>query len=422
MSDHTSTQERVHDTLDPDSLYSLCLGQIQVSLHLRPALSSLSVEQLLGSLMVAYAHAIETGMRVLSTLHPYKSDRIELVKEVGQLLIRPERDDIYYLWHAWRGQHPDWSDAKTLSMPRCFMIFLMDIVDYGSELGLRARRLKLPVFKAWAGLSAGPMQPDEVRLKRLLNSMDRVLQHTVSRRLDITRDHGLEESPELHKDKESEAIAGAVAKKNRIKAMMLWAYREGVVHPTDSGRSIAKIQIPPLPIFGMECADGIDAEWRARAHDLALKMLAEIAPGYQGLLETTLPDAAYAAQRDARDKAGAKKRGGSGGKKAEKAGTEVPAVQHFSIGNSNECSEDSDFVVGIDLEALTDPCAINPETGAEVARLIQEGENRFGIKGVKLLQAILQGLTIRQAASQAKISGRTAHNYLRELTNWANPS
>ena len=83
MKDHTSAQERLHDTLDPDSLYSLCLSQIQESLHLRPALSLLTIEQLLGSSMVAHAHACETATRVLSPLYPSTSDRIELVQRVG---------------------------------------------------------------------------------------------------------------------------------------------------------------------------------------------------------------------------------------------------------------------------------------------------------------------------------------------------
>jgi hypothetical protein len=230
--------------------------------------------------------------------------------------------------------------------------------------------------------------------------MDTTLKNTVSRRLDRTRYQDQEAAPSASTEQESEAIEGAVAAKRNIEAAMLWAYREGVSHTTDLGRSIEipKIQIPALPIFGMERADGIDAEWRSLAHDFALKLLAEIAPGYQGLLETAVPDAAHAAQRAIRTQADAKKRGGSGGQKVRKAGTEEPDEDPGCI--------DAGTLVD---ERLTPQQEIEDqeekaESQNDAERAMRIALERWGPSGRRMLEALAEGQTGKKAAEAAGIS------------------
>ena len=47
----------------------------------------------------------------------------------------------------------------------------------------------------------------------------------------------------------------------------------------------------------MEDSDGLNGVWRAAANELALSVLAVIAPGHLGWLETALSDAAHDVQQ-----------------------------------------------------------------------------------------------------------------------------
>src|SRR5215831_9772978 len=105
-----------------------------------------------------------------------------------------------------------------------------------------------------------------------------------------------------------------------------WFHRGGSFRAT-SGEQVEIPRIPELPICGMQGTDGISNVFKTLAHDSGFKLFASLAPGYKGVLETALPDAAHAAQRRQIDRTNAKKRGGSGGRKAQKARTaELPVM------------------------------------------------------------------------------------------------
>jgi hypothetical protein len=242
--------------------------------------------------------------------------------------------------------------------------------------------------------------------------MDATIWTTVGRHLDRTRDEGRETDPSAITDKQNVAIEGAVAKKRRIQARVVELLRREEAIPTDSGLSIEVPTIPKLPIRGMEGTDGLNSLWRSAAKDEAFELLASIAPGHLGLLETTLPDAAHAAQRAENDRAAAKKRGGSGGRKAKKAGTAEHAAQHLPIG---EVDEDS---ACIDPETLIDDRP-NPEEKAEAQEVaehaIRIAIDRWGPSGQRMLEALTAGKTDKEAAEAAGISAPAMTKRLKTL-------
>jgi|CXWL01.1.fsa_nt_gi hypothetical protein len=392
-------------TFDPDSLYAFCLDEAQAIAHAGPALSSLDTERLLWSFIMSHAHAVEMAARVFGSRD--HSDPLLVMRVVGLFLTSNTPAALHDLWRIWREQHTDWDHADTLQVPLYFLSCQTHRINCLRELSRRGRHHL--VFKAWAGLTAGPAQPHEVRLRRFLDAMDTTLRHTVKRKLARTMDEEAmdeEATDEEVADKESVAILGATAKKSRAEERIVKLLHSG--GQTDSGLMMEVPKIPELPIRGMEGADGINRVWRDAAHDSAFKIFARIAPGILGRLETALPDAAHAKQRAGRDRADAKKRGGSGGRKAKKAGTVEPAVQHIPTGGPDENSS------CIDPETLV---CDRPNAEQEIEAQEEEKENqeaasrlrctafdRWGPRGERMLEALKDGKTDKEAAKAAGIS------------------
>lgn len=158
----------------------------------------------------------------------------------------------------------------------------------------------------------------------------------------------------------------------------------------------------------MKDPDELNRYWRDGANYLALKVLASLALGHLGWLETALPDAAHGAQQAAYEKADAKERGGTGGRKAEKAGTSEPAAQHVPIGGPDEDS------ACIDPETLVNDRP-NPEQELEAheeeeknqedaRRAFRIAFDRWGLSGLQMLEALMDGSTDKEAAEAAGIS------------------
>ena len=272
------------------------------------------------------------------------------------------------------------------------------------------------MFKALAGLTAGPPKPDAVRLQHLLDTMDLILRSTVRRRLDRTPDTIDNEYPPRNLDADNVALLAAVDRERRGRALIVGLFNSEGLITTGSGQSIEIPKVPALPVLGMEHADGIDAVWRTAAKEMAIKVLAGIAPGTLGLLETALPDVAHAAQRAEHDQAAAKKRGGSGGRKAKRAETEEHAAPHVSIGEPDEDA------------TLVDPKddRLNPEQKMEVDqeeaevkqaanRAFRLAIDRYGKSGELMLKALEAGQTYKEAAKAAGISAPALTKRLKAL-------
>jgi hypothetical protein len=392
--------------LDPDFLYELCLDQVQALVRMRPALSSLKTPEILWSLAVSYAHALETAFRIVGAMGASEPDR--LVRLVATLVKTPTPTGLYNLWYTWRRQHLDWADTDIMQVPVYLLLCQTNCSDLLRELGRRGRALNPPVFKTWAGLSAGPVRPDKDRTLRFLGAMDATLRSTVHRHLDLTPsddDDDKELSPIT--DPMAVAMEGAVGRKHRAEEWIGELFRSGGTIQTDSSQSIEVPTIPELPIRGMEGTDARSSVWRAASHDAAFRLLAKIAPGTLGLLETALPDAAHAAQRADREKADAKKRGGSGGQKAKKAGTAEPPVQHVPVGNP-EVEENSPFIEPKDDYPNPEQMI---EAHEEVAKAKKDARfalriaiDRWGASGQRMLEALAEGKTDKAAAEAAGIS------------------
>lgn len=404
-------------TLDPDFLYALCLDQVQAQQRMRPPLSSLKTPDLLWSVVVSYAHALETASCVLDAMGPSAPDRVRPL--VASLLFTPTPAGLYDLWRTWSRLHPDWSDVDTLQVPVYFLLCQTNCFDGLRELGRRGHALNFPVFKAYAGLEAGPVQPDEVRTQRLLNAMDATLSRTVRRHLDLTRSHDENLSPIT--DSMGVAIVAAVASKHRAEKRIGDLFRKGGTIPTNSGQSNEVPTIPELPIHGMNGTDERNSVWRAASHDAAFTLFAKIAPGTLGRLETALPDAAHAAQRKDREEADAKMRGGSGGRHAKKAGTEEPPVQHVPMGNlgDEENEENSPFIHPKDdhptPEQITAAHEEEEKAKNDAEHAFRIAIDRWGASGQQMLQALAEEKTQKAAAEAAGISAPALIKRLKTL-------
>lgn len=416
--------------LDPDRVYRYCLYSLREELPHHPTPSSMPLNDLLWSLTVSTAHAIEIAGRGFGTLEG--SDPLLVPKRIASLVLKdglPSKGDLYDLWFAWDRQYSDWPMSDTLNVPLYFCLCQMRRLDSLIELNQRFRRIDRPVFRGWMGLTAGPSHPDAVRLKRFFDAMDASLKSTVKRRLGRTQGSPDEDAPSSMIDEENIALDGAAQKLSSGQAGVLELFsKEGWILPK-SGQPMDTPSIPVLPIRGMKESDGLNAAWRDNAKKTALRCLAAIAPGIFGLLETALPDAAHAAQQKERDHADAKKRGGTGGRKAEKAGTAEPAVQHVSIG---EPDFDSDSESGHKPDCA-DPVDDRLNRQQETEKHEEEAENRkraqevyriaierWGESGRKMIEAYLvEGSTDETAAKAAGITPqavRKRKNTLEKLT------
>lgn len=387
-----------HHTFGPDDLYAYCLDPVREPM--RSALPSLDTWGLLWTNTVAQAHAMETASRALSANG--SSDPIEVAESVGALLMSPTPTRLYHMWHAWDTEHGEWPLKDTLRVPIYFLSCQMTWVEGRKEVARRGRQLQLPVFKAWAGLTAGPPQPDAVRIQRLMSAMDNTLRSTVGRHLRLSRETTSDGvSSSVITDAEGVMLTAVADRDSRGRARIVELLsRERTIEP-DNGLENDAYAIPVLPLLGMQSADGMDAIWRTAAKESALKSLANIAPGILGLFETTLPHAAHAAQRAEDDLASAKKRGGSGGAKAKRTGTKTVPVQHVQFGDPAEdagCVDPETLVShrptpDKELEALMD---------AERAFAMAIG--RWGESGKRMLEALLDGENYKDAAKAAGIS------------------
>jgi hypothetical protein len=242
--------------------------------------------------------------------------------------------------------------------------------------------------------------------------MDTTLRTTVRRRLDRTPDEVHDDKkPSPFSDNETVAIEGATARKSRAEERIVKLFNNG--GQTDSGLMMEVPKIPELPIRGMEGADGMNRVWREAAHDSAFKVFARIAPGIAGQLETALPDAAHAAQQDEHDHVDAKKRGGSGGRKARHAGTSVPPAVHVPIeiprtddkreeygSMSQEQLSDNRQSPQQELEEREEA----EEATAEAERALLFANEQWPGSGPLMIQALLNGKTQKEAAEAAGIS------------------
>jgi hypothetical protein len=249
----------------------------------------------------------------------------------GNVVMKDTPATLCELWRTWLEQHTDWDSDAFLWVPSYFLFFQRRRISIFRELGRRGRHLQ--VHRALAGLTAGPAQQDMARLQRFLGAMNTTLKTTVRRELDLTvvpayKPANKEEAvvPLALAPIVSAAIEGAMAEKIRIEEILLKAFLPGSDQSIEPMFIIPKVSVP-----GMEDPDGLNDIWRAAANELALSVLAIIAPGHLGWLETALSDAALAAQRYGQEKADAKFRGGSGGRHAKKIGTAVPAAQYVPI-------------------------------------------------------------------------------------------
>ena len=406
-------------TLNPDSLYAFCQGQIQAQQHMVPALSSIDMEQLLWSITVSCAHALETAARVFGALRP--SEQSLVMQLATELMKAPTHAGLYDLWDSWRSQHPDWGNADTLEVPIYFLSCSLFQIECRRELAQRRRSLNRPVFNAWVGLVVDRSQPDAVRQQRFLDAIDATLRTTVNRRLRRTQEASYEEDSSANTDAESMALLGVVAREHRARAVIVELFRSARSIPTDSGHSIEVLTIPMLPMRGMDGTDGLNGVWRTAANDVAFGLLAKIAPGVLGILETALPDAAHRAQRAERDRAAAKKRGGTGGRKANKAGTAEPAAQHVSIGVPDEDDEnDSDST---DPETLADDrlsLQQTVEAQENAKRALRIAIDRWGESGRAMLEVLVEGQTKKDAAKVARISEPAVTKRIKTLKNLLN--
>lgn len=404
-----------HHTFGPDDLYAYCLDPVREPM--RSALPSLDTWGLLWTNTVAQAHAMETASRALSANG--SSDPIEVAESVGALLMSPTPARLYDMWHAWDTEHGEWPLIDTLRVPIYFLSCQMTWVEGRKEVARRGRKLQLPVFKAFAGLTAGPPQPDTVRIHRFIGAMNNTLWSTVRRRLNLSREINPDGASTVLSDAESVMLAAVAERESRGRAGIVeFLSRERVI-TTDNGLEGDAYAIPPLPLLGMQNVNDMDAIWRTTAKESALKSLARIAPGILGLLETTLPDAAHAAQRAENDLASAKKRGGSGGRKAEKAMTDEIPVQHVPLGDP---TTDAGC---IDPGSLADD-RHNPEQELEARedeieshkcaiRVLDVAIKRWGESGKIMYKEIAAGETYRAAAEAAGITERTVTNRLATL-------
>ena len=378
-----------------------------------PDRASLSTEDLLWPITVWLAHAAEVASRGLGVIGPV--DPQERVRQVVKLFRTPTPDSLYELWDAWRKQHPDWLLIDTVQVPVYFVFCQMNVRAYIREVARRGRGLQ-PMFKAWAGLTAGPAKSDAVRLQHLLDTMDLILRSTVRRHLDRTPDTLDNEFPSRNSDADNVALAAAVDKECRIRAWIVELLNRDGPIITDTGHSIEVPKIPALSVLGMEHADGIDAMWRTVAKEMAIKVLAGIAPGTLGLLETALPDAAHAAQRAEHDQAAAKKRGGSGGRKAKRAGTEEHAAQHVSIGEPDEDATLVDLKDDrLNPEQKMETDQEEAEAKKDVNRALRFAIDRWGQSGELMLKALADGRTHKEAAKAAGISAPALTKRLKTL-------
>ena len=271
-----------------------------------PPVSSLSMDDLLWSMLMSSAHCLEIVLRVYGPLHT--SAMSTVLELAGKALVSPTPATMHDLLLTWVRQRNE-LEIDGLQVPIYFLFHQMHLSEVLKEIARRGRTLNNPVYRAYAGLSAGPVHPDTYRIQRFLTAMDQTLQATVDRHLRRDRDDGSKNHPSGLADMESTAIEGAVARKTQLEEWLAGVYFLGEPILSRSGvprDDVPKLpEIPPLAIPEMQDINGLNAVWRTAARNVAFRLFAQIAPGTLGFLETLLSDAAHAAQRAVRDQADA---------------------------------------------------------------------------------------------------------------------
>lgn len=374
-----------------------------------PPISSLSMDDLLWSMLVSYAHCLEIVLRVYGPLHP--SALSTVLELAGKALVSPTPVTLHNLLLTWVRQRNE-LEIDGLQVPIYFLFHQLHLSQALREIARRGRDRNHPVYRAYAGLSAGPVQSDSDRIQCFLTAMDQTLQATVDRHLQRDCDDRSQTHPSAPTDVESIAIEGAIAKKTQLEEWLAEVYFPGKPILTKSGvprDDVPKLpEIPPLAISEMQDTNGQNAIWRTTALSAAFRFLAQIVPGTLGFLETLLSDAAHAAQRVVREQADAKKRGGSGGEKAKKAGTAEPPVQHLSIDRPQANRDSGRDERCIDPDELLDEGSpsiestiVDKDLAAHAMRIAVQ---RWGDSGRRMLEAFQDRCTDKEAAERAGIS------------------
>ena len=175
----------------------------------------------------------------------------------------------------------------------------------------------------------------------------------------------------------------------------------------------ACLSTPLPPIDGRRV--GIDGRWNQEelCRAVLVDVVARLALPYSDEANQ-IRNAAHWAKSDAFDKRDAKKRGGPGVRKTKKAAKVAGiAVKRVEVVNLEAVSES----VFRDLGGAKSQSSVEDELDARqrAARLLSDAEKAHGAKGRQLLEAVLEGANISEAAEEAGISPASAYNWLQDV-------
>ncbi len=399
--------------LDPEDFFRYCSEATLTRQRLLPPLASIETANLLWAFTRSLAHAIEVASRVFGALGPVYPPNMG--KQVEALLLSPTSELLYELWGQWRVQHPECDATQTMQVPLHFMHCQTAQFRYLREITMRSRLLPFPVMKAWVSSILNPVDAvtaskssgEKVSSsKAIFDAMDHALKDTVGRSLYPDREQPEWIASYPIEDREQDAIAGAIEANRRGEAGILALMRNAGRIVTIKGKKVQVPAIPPLPVFGMQSAEGMNAVWRAAAIDQAIQVLAKTAPGVLGILETALPDAAHAELRSVYQRAAAKKRGGLGVNRQPHADQTpkssedpVPMWNSFEGGILKEQPRDDRENPQQQLESQQDEVR-----AFEVAkRAMQIARKRWGKSGERMLQSLVAGQSRKTVAQAAGV-------------------
>lgn len=350
--------------------------------HRLAAQSSLSLVRFIAQ---CWALAVEAVGRALDDP---ALDTETLVHRAVKIVANLTPEALEMVRSAWHAKHPEHSDSET-SQVSLFVFVSRRNID-AAFIELAQRRSTIPVAHKFTDLCTSDADP-----QAFFKALAVTLRRTVKRKLDST-----DPWTEPYWDPVQTAIEGAVAR-----------YDRGMKRLRDKIQEL-RIPLVAVPVHGMASQSDDGRDWTAIGTDVAHKFILGLAPIFGGFLELALPDAAYEAQRNERERNSAKMRGGTGGRHAKAAGTEEQEVEHvvWDVASENKMLD----VDGAEPERETSE-TITADREL-VGRIVEAAKTYpgLGARGAQYIEESLR-TNCEKAELALKIPPRTANEYQRKL-------
>jgi hypothetical protein len=398
----TGNQEQFHAQASSDS-------------SLDQALAELSDQALLFILMANSAHSVELAGRVYTPRNPDEATLTSaVVHKAFSLVGRVTTTGLNDLWGTWKNQRPELHENQSALVPAYLLHCIRTRNACIRELASRCRRrTDRAVYKSFARIHMASPEESDIAINRFLSSMDRTRRSTVKRSLAFCNNDGSVVCHDIE-DMSNIALLGATQKETHGRAAIVRLLNRGGPIKTRSGETIQVPTLPELPSSLLGPRDELATTWCFIGKQHAYTLFARIAPGLFGILETVLPDAAGEAQRRERDAADSQDRGGPGvpktvqARKAKARGLginpetlETSRAVHIPITEKHNSSVMDDRPNQMEeIEHMEEDVGTN----ATAALLMELSIEKWGEAGRKMLEAIKNGKTDKEAAEAAGIS------------------